>query len=84
MPRSSVLLGQKRTGRPPKAVTLTNAERQRRYREKRVALVVGVRMTATVQELAALYEMTTSEVTAHLVRFALCNKNWKRDGFPSV
>jgi len=75
------LLGQKRIGRPPKLETLSNAERQRRYREKRVLLDVGVRMAATVASLAKDFDKTESEVTAELLKFALCNRNWRRTGF---
>jgi len=72
----------KRRGRPSTGKALTVSERQKRFREKRVPVVVGSRMSATVAELAALYNLTADQVTAHLIRFALCNKNWKKTGFP--
>lgn len=77
------LLTKKRPrGRPPKPDALTNSQRQARYRKRRLPMAVGERMTETVQTLAKDFDLTTSEVTAHLVRFALCNRNWKQTGFP--
>lgn len=78
------LFSQKRRGRPPRPDALTNAQRQAKYRKNRVALEVGARMTATVASLAEQFEITPSEVTAYLVRYALCNKNWKKTGFPTA
>ena len=70
-------------GRPRKASTLTNAQRQAKYRRCRVSLVVGDRMSGTVLQLASDFDLTPSEVLQHLVRFALCNKNWAQQGFPT-
>jgi len=72
---------QKRRGRPPKAITLSSKERQAKYRKSRVLLDVGGRMAATVASLAKDFDKTESEVTAELIRFALCNKNWRQTGF---
>lgn len=71
----------KRRGRPPSGSALSNKERQAKYRKSRVLLEVGSRMAATVGKLAAEFDLTESEVTAHLVRFALCNRNWWQTGF---
>jgi len=69
-------------GRPKKKGALTNAQRQAKYRQTRLPLVVGARMSGTVRQLAADFDMTPSEVLGHLVRYALCNKNWGQQGFP--
>lgn len=74
-----------RPGRKPKGERpLTNAERQAAFRAKRVALKAGERMTNTINELAREFDLTIDEVTQHLLRFALCNRNWKQTGFPST
>lgn len=73
-----------RPGRKPKGEKpMTNAERQAAFRAKRVALEAGERMTATINGLAEQFDLTKDEVIQHLLRFALCNRNWKQTGFPS-
>lgn len=75
----------KRPGRKPKGERpLTNAERQANFRAKRVALETGERMANTIANLAAEFDLTKDEVIQHLLRFALCNRNWKQTGFPST
>lgn len=71
-------------GRPKKAGALSNAERQRRHRAKCTKVETGERMAATISRLAAQFDLTESEVTRHLIRFALCNRNWTETGFPST
>ena len=74
-----------RPGRKPKGDRpMTNAERQAEFRAKRVAIETGQRMTATMNELAQLFDLTRDEVLQHLLRFALCNRNWKQTGFPTT
>ena len=74
-----------RPGRKPKGKRpLTNAERQANFRAKRVALETGERMANTIANLAAKFDLTKDEVIQHLLRFALCNRNWKQTGFPST
>lgn len=74
-----------RPGRKPKGERpLTNAERQAAFRAKRVALETGERMGKTIANLAAEFDLTKDEVIQHLLRFALCNRNWKQTGFPST
>lgn len=74
-----------RPGRKPKGERpLTNAERQAAFRAKRVALETGERMANTIANLAAEFDLTKDEVIQHLLRFALCNRNWKQTGFPST
>lgn len=74
-----------RPGRKPKGERpLTNAERQANFRAKRVALETGERMANTIANLAAEFDLTKDEVIQHLLRFALCNRNWKQTGFPST
>lgn len=74
-----------RPGRKPKGERpLTNAERQAAFRAKRVALETGERMAGTITNLADQFDLTKDEVIQHLLRFALCNRNWKQTGFPST
>ena len=74
-----------RPGRKPKGERpLTNAERQAAFRAKRVAIETGERMANTIANLAAEFDLTKDEVIQHLLRFALCNRNWKQTGFPST
>ena len=78
------LPGVTRPGRTPKGERpLTNAERQAAFRAKRIALETGERMANTISELASEFELSRDEVIQHLLRFALCNKNWRQAGFPS-
>lgn len=79
------LPGVTRPGRKPKGDRpLTNAERQAAFRAKRIALETGERMANTIANLAAEFDLTKDEVIQHLLRFALCNRNWKQTGFPST
>lgn len=79
------LPGVTRPGRKPKGERpMTNAERQAAFRAKRIALDAGERMTNTINELAEQFDLTKDEVIQHLLRFALCNRNWKQTGFPST
>lgn len=79
------LPGVTRPGRKPKGERpLTNAERQAAFRAKRVALETGERMAGTIANLAAEFDLTKDEVIQHLLRFALCNRNWKQTGFPTT
>lgn len=71
-------------GRKPSGNAMTNAERQARYRAQRQLIDTGERMAATIRKLAADFDLTTDEVTRHLLRFALCNRNWAQTGFPTT
>jgi hypothetical protein len=64
-------------GRPPTGHALNNAERQRLYRQRQTS----ERMEATIRELAEQFDLSITEVKRRLVRFALCNRNWKQTGF---
>jgi len=78
------LPGVTRPGRKPKGERpLTNAERQAAFRAKRLAIDAGNRMTATINSLAEQFDLTKDEIIQHLLRFALCNRNWKQTGFPT-
>lgn len=78
------LFGAKRRGRPPKIDAMTNAERQKKWRDSHKAVLVGERMADTITSLSKQFDLTRAEVTAHLLRYALCNKNWSQTGFPSL
>lgn len=71
----------RRRGRPRKNGALSGAQRQARFRKSRQPVDLGVRMTATVADLAAEFDLTQSDVVRRLVRFALCNRNWRQTGF---
>lgn len=72
----------KRRGRPVTGCAMTNAERQRKYRKSHKSVDAGETMSATITRLAKAFDLTESQVTRHLLRFALCNKNWMQSGFP--
>jgi len=79
------LPGVTRPGRKPKGERpLTNAERQAQFRKKRISVESGDRMTETVRALAEQFDLSKDEVIKHLLRFALCNRNWKQTGFPTT
>lgn len=63
---------------------MTNAERQAAFRAKRMAIETGERMATTIAKLAEEFDLTKDEVTQHLLRFALCNRNWRQTGFPTT
>lgn len=74
----------KKRGRPCKEGALTNAERQRRYQAKRKSVMVGETISATISRFAAEFDLTEDQVTRELLRFALCNRNWGKTGFPNT
>lgn len=73
----------RRVGRPCSGKALSGAERQAKWRASRAIVPVGDSIPATIKRLAAQFNLTEAQVTRELLRFALCNKNWGRDGFPS-
>lgn len=73
----------KKRGRPKKDDAKSNAERQAEWRKKHVQIRTGERMSDTISRLASEFDLSIDEVTAHLLRFALCNRNWKQTGFPT-
>lgn len=68
-------------GRPCKDGALSNAERQRKYRESRKLVETGPKIAATISRFAQEFDLTEDQVTRELLRFALCNRNWRRTGF---
>jgi len=73
----------KRLGRPRKADALSNAERQRRFRENRKLVKTGEKISGTIARFAKEFDLTEDQITRELLRFALCNRNWARTGFSS-
>lgn len=71
-------------GRPKSPQSLSNADRQRRYRERHARVKTGDRMTATIRSLAQEFGLDESQVTVELIRFALCNRDWRKLGFPRL
>lgn len=74
-----------RPGRKPKGEKpMSNAERQAAFRAKRLAISSSEKMAGTISRFAQEFDLTKDEVINHLLRFALCNRNWKQTGFPSA
>lgn len=63
---------------------LSNAQRQAHYRKTHARVKTGERMTATIRSLAEQFELDESQVTVELIRFALCNRDWRKLGFPRL
>jgi hypothetical protein len=65
-----------------KTTTLSNAERQKRYRERNT--VVDVRMPAematAIGKLAEQFDVSRQEVMYQLIQFARTNRDWARFG----
>jgi len=73
----------RRSGRPCSGKAKSNAERQREYRQRHAIVPAGEMIPATIKSLADQFDMTVPQVTRELLRFALCNKNWRQTGFPT-
>jgi hypothetical protein len=74
----------KRRGRPSTGKAKTGAQRQAAYRAKRMSVEASDRVKATIKRLAADFDLPVSDVTRALLQFALCNRNWQEEGFPSL
>lgn len=68
-------------GRPPKAGSLTGAERQAKFRAARITVNLGETMADTVRRYANEFDLSIDDVMRELVRFALTNNNWSKTGF---
>lgn len=69
-------------GRPRSDRSLSNAERQRRFRSRHSLVESSDSIASTIKRLAVAFDLSESAVTKELLRFALCNKNWFSTGFP--
>lgn len=69
-------------GRPRKPDALSNAQRQKAFRQRHVVAETGETMNATIRRLAVQFDLPVAHVTRELLRFALCNRNWAQTGFP--
>lgn len=67
---------------PRKRMHQTDAARQKAYRadKARYDFVTNTSVGGTIDELAAMYGATKNEVLNDLVKFALTNRDWKRQG----
>lgn len=74
----------KRVGRPVSGIAKTNAERQAAYRNRHVLVPAGEAIPQTIARLAKQFDLPESAVTRELLRFALCNRNWGKLGFPGL
>jgi hypothetical protein len=71
----------KKRGRPKSEDSMTNAERQAKYRKARKLMKTGDRISATITRFAREFDVSEDHVTRALLRFALCNRNWSQTGF---
>lgn len=69
----------KRPGPKPSGKAMTTAQRQAKFRARHQRVETGERISATIRALSRQFDLTESAVT-----FALCNKDWKRAGFPQA
>ena len=69
-------------GRPKSDASMSNAERQRKWRAGRKLVATGDQIAATISRFARDFDLTEDQVTRELIRFALCNRNWNQTGFP--
>lgn len=74
----------KRRGRPRSGRAMSNRERQRIYRQRHESFDLGDSIGATVSRFARDFDLPKDEVIRHLLRFALCNRNWEQTGFSSA
>ena len=65
-------------GRPQSPDSMTNAERQRKYRSRHKSIDTGEKIAATIARFAREFDLTEDQVTRELLRFALCNRNWSQ------
>ena len=73
----------KTRGRPASGHAKSNAQRQAEYRARRAPMPLGDYIPKTIKRLAKQFDLTEREVTQHLLRFALRNRNWPQLGFPT-
>ena len=71
-------------GRPASGKAMTNSERQKKWRKNHNSIKSSDRISATIKALAKDFDLPESVITRELLRFALCNKNWKQTGFPEL
>lgn len=74
----------RKPGRPKSDKSMTNAERQKKHRAASKTIKTGERIAATITRLAQQFDLSEQQVTRELIRFALCNKNWSSQGFPTT
>lgn len=71
-------------GRRATGKALTGAQRQARFRVKCLQADASDKVKTTIKRLAADFDLSISQVTGALLQFALCNRNWDQEGFPSL
>lgn len=69
-------------GRPASGQAKTNAQRQAEYRARHAIVPAGEMIPETIKRLADQFDISVPDVTRELLRFALCNRNWSKHGFP--
>lgn len=72
-----------RRGRLVTGTAMTVAQRQAKYRRNHKMVETGERIGQTIRDLSDQFDISELVITRELLRFALCNRNWKRTGFPS-
>lgn len=71
-------------GRPVTGKAMTTAQRQAKYRREHTADRSNDRIESTIRSLAEEFDLAIAQVRRELLRFALCNRNWRQSGFPGV
>lgn len=71
-------------GRPSTGKAMSAAQRQAKYRREHADDKANDRIENTVRSLAEEFDLTIAQVRRELLRFALCNRNWRQQGFPGV
>jgi hypothetical protein len=74
----------RRVGRSRSEFSMSNIERQKKYRQCRKLMNIGERMNSTITRLAQDFDLTEDTVIRELIKFALCNRNWNQTGFPGA
>ncbi len=75
---------QAKRGRLSTGKAMTAAQRQAKYRREHAEDRENDRIENTIRSLAEDFDLNIAQVRRELLRFALCNRNWRRAGFPGV
>lgn len=61
---------------------LTNAQRQANFRKNHRSIYLGESITKTIKRYSVDFDLSEDQVVRELIRFALCNNDWDKNGFP--
>ena len=74
--------GVRKKGRPRSPDSMTNAQRQAKYRATHIRIPVSPKVARTIRKFAADFARDEAEILEGLIQFALLNNNWWVNGFP--